>query len=126
VCAWKATSSTSTTTTQPTGWTYPYGITRKGGATYTASEKMPAVLPTPAATDMDPVSLKCYVDIDSAVAIFDGAGRNRIDDGYNLFDFNALAPQNAGSVSTSTSTSTTTTSSTTTTTTLTTSTTTTV
>ena len=127
VCGWSSTSSTSTSTTAIPSYAYEYGVQRKGGLSLPTdaqgkTDKVQVVLPTPAATDMDPYSLKSYVEIDGALGIFDGAGRNRYEDGQTIVDWNVLSPENAGSVSstTSTTTTTTTTSTSTTTTTLTT------
>jgi hypothetical protein len=64
------------------------------------------ILPTATATDMDPYSLKTYVDIDGSVGIFDGAGANRLDDTANLYGFTSIAPQHQASVSSTTSTTT--------------------
>ena len=101
---WFSTSSSSTTTTTVPSYVYEWGVPRKTGLTVPTSEKITIVLPTAAATDMDPFSLKTYVPIQGRVGIFDGAGANRLETGTNVYDFTVIAPQNKPSVSSSTST----------------------
>ncbi len=110
---YETTSSSSTTTTSPPSYDYQWGIPRKSGLTYPAAEKVPLARPAASATDFDPFSMKTFVDIDNAVAIFDGAGKNRLDDGGAVRDFTELAPQHVASVSSTTSTTSTSTTTTT-------------
>ena len=74
---------------------------------------MESALPSATATNMDPYTLKVYVDIPDGSGIFDGAGANRIDTGTALYNFTVRAPEFAVSFSTTTSSTTTTTSTTT-------------
>ena len=108
--------STTTSTTTAPSYEYLFGVPRKSGLTYTAADKVPVVLPTASATDMDPFSLKTYVPFDNRLAIFDGAGENKIDDMTSVYSFSVIAPENTPSFSTTTSTTSTTTTTTTTTT----------
>ena len=110
--------TTSTSTTTPPAYYYRYGRDRKAGLTAPAAEIVDIVLPAASATNLDPYSLKDYVDFDGNTGIFDGAGANRVDDGITLKNLGVRAPQHRVSFSSTTSTtsSSTTTSSTTTTT----------
>lgn len=110
---YESTSSSSTTTTTQPSYAYEWGIPRKAGLDYPEDEKVDAVLPTASKTDLDPFSMKTFVDFDGNVLVVDGAGANFIDDGQNIFALDELAPQHVASVSSTTSTTTSSTSTTT-------------
>lgn len=102
---YESSSTTSTVTTQP-GFAYPYGNPREGGLSVPMSELVSVVLPTAAAIDMDPFSLKTYVNFGGGFGIFDGVGENKFDTGTAVYGFTSLAPENTPSFSSSSSTTT--------------------
>ena len=99
------TQSSSTTTTAPVAYAYPWAAPRTAGLSFTAGDKVTVIVPTPA-TLAGGFSLKSYVDFDGWTGFFDGDGANKLDTGTALFDFTVLAPHNTPSFSSTTSTTT--------------------